>query len=95
MCDLTYREARAYLLPHIETQEELSEDLGITKGSVKNLRRRAAWKVQSSGFTLSEIVGRYGQAFNDLIEMPYTEPDGNSEHVISVADAVPHVSTEL
>lgn len=87
MCGLTYREARAYLLPHRETQDELSKDLGISVGSVKNLRRRAAWKVQSSGFSLMEIIGRYGAVYGNLVEMPnVTSSSENNGNVMLPQD---------
>ena len=69
MCGLTYREARAYLVHHRETEERMAEDLGITTAAVKNLKSRAAWKVRCSGYDLAEIVGDHG-----LILTRFTEP---------------------
>lgn len=60
MCGLTYKEARAYLMPHWESEKRFAEDIGITIESVRSLRRRAVHKVQCSGFRLSQIVGGYG-----------------------------------
>ena len=59
MCGLSYKEARAYLQRHWETEEDLAEDLGITVASVRKLGSRAAWKVRNSGFEIGEICGKY------------------------------------
>jgi len=59
LCGLTYKEARAHLLHYRETEKDFAEDLNITVESVRKLKRRAAWKVRSSGSDLRQIAGKY------------------------------------
>jgi len=76
MCGLTYKEARAHLICHWETEKIFAEDLGITLESVRKLKSRAAWKVRSSGFTMEQIVGKYGAIF-----LRFVEPDDVFDNV--------------
>jgi len=68
MCGLTYKEARAHLIYHWETEKNFAKDLNITLGSVRKLKRRAARKVRDSGFTMEQIVGKYGAIFRHFVE---------------------------
>jgi hypothetical protein len=82
MCGLTYKEARAYLLYHRETAERFAEDLGITVASVHKLKKRATWKVESSGFSLEQIAGKYDTIlyrFVELHDTTFSEDDFQHE----------------
>lgn len=57
--DLTYREARAFLVPYRENNFAMAQALGITVNAVYNLQRKAREKIGASGFTLEEIYGEY------------------------------------
>ncbi|MCL2510350.1 MAG: hypothetical protein FWF07_04645 [Methanomassiliicoccaceae archaeon] len=61
LCGMTYKEARAYLMAYEETPENFAEDLGINIRSVRKIYQRAALKMESSGFTLYNIMERYGK----------------------------------
>ena len=61
LCGMTYREARAHLMAYRETEDHFAKDMGITVQSARNICRRAAWKMECSGFDLYEIMERYGR----------------------------------
>jgi hypothetical protein len=54
---LTYREARAYLMPNWERPEVLAEEWGITTEALYDIVHSAEMKIQRSGLTLDEIYG--------------------------------------
>ena len=56
---LTYREARAFLVPYRENNFAMAQDLGITVNAVYNLQRKAKEKIDGSGLSLKEIYGEY------------------------------------
>jgi len=68
LCGLTYKEARAHLLYHWETEKNFANDLNITSASVRKLQNRAARKVRDSGFSMDRIAGKYDAIFRYFVE---------------------------
>jgi len=58
-CGLTYREARAYLIPYRENTFSMATELGIGAHAIYNLKRKAKEKIEASGYTIEEIFGDY------------------------------------
>ena len=57
--DLSYKEARAYLIDVYETPQVMADSLGVTLQAVYNMRRRAKKKVEECGMTEEEIFGEF------------------------------------
>ncbi|MCL2142847.1 MAG: hypothetical protein FWH44_01110 [Methanomassiliicoccaceae archaeon] len=52
---LTYKEARAFLIPYRENAHAMAHALDIDIHSVYNLQRKAKKKIKDSGYSLEEI----------------------------------------
>ena len=57
--NLTFREAKAFLVEYKETECDLADDWGVSLQAVYNLQRRAREKIRKCGKTLEEIYGEY------------------------------------
>ncbi|MDR3206125.1 MAG: hypothetical protein LBT41_03395 [Candidatus Methanoplasma sp.] len=56
---LSYKEARVYLSSRWESEEEIMDDLDLSRAAFRNLVRRSREKVSTSGFSDAEIFGDY------------------------------------
>jgi hypothetical protein len=56
---LTYKEARAFLIPYRENVLSMSEGIAVSVHAIYNLQRKAKRKIDATGLTLEEIFGDY------------------------------------
>ncbi|MDR3206126.1 MAG: hypothetical protein LBT41_03400 [Candidatus Methanoplasma sp.] len=59
LAGLPYKEARVYLSDRWESEEEVMDDLDLSRTAFRNLVRRSREKVSASGFSDAEIFGDY------------------------------------
>jgi hypothetical protein len=56
---LSFKEARAVMIPYHETNDMMAIDLGTDVRAVYNLQRRAKKKIEKTGMSFEDIVGAY------------------------------------